>query len=72
MDDTDEDIEAADLRDGDPGATEWTATDRDEHRGEGAPVPPDAPDLDQHPEPGRLPSDSDVQAERQPGDSGAD
>jgi hypothetical protein len=71
MSDTDDSIESADQRYGE-GATDWTETDRDEARADGGPVPPDAPELDQQPDAGQLPSDSDVQAERQPGDSGAD
>ena len=72
MNDTDDQIASADLRNGEPGATEWTETDRDAARHAERPEPPDAPELDQDPEPGRLPSDGGVQAERQPGDSGND
>lgn len=72
MSDSDDQIAAADLRNGEPGATEWTETDRDAVRDSSRPVPPDAPELDQHPDAGQLPSDSDVQAERQPEESGSD
>jgi len=72
MSDTDDQIAAADLRNGEPGATDWTETDRDATRTASRPVPPDAPELDQDPHPGQLPSDTDVQAERQPEESGPD
>lgn len=77
MGETEDDIRQADLRNGEPDATEWTETDRppgeDRPSAQGAtadragePVPSEADELDQEPSPGRLPSDTDVQAERQP------
>lgn len=66
---TREEMREADLRNGEPGATSWTEIDRpdsDPPEGSDEPVPSDAPELDQHPHEGRSPSDTDVQAERQP------
>jgi len=62
--DVSEEMHDADVRNGEPGATSWSEVDPEVP--EGAPVPSDAPELDQHPPAGRLPSDTDVQAERQP------
>jgi hypothetical protein len=65
MGDTDDEILEADLRNGEPDATNDTGAGATASSDE-APVPPDDTDLDQDPSPGSLPSDADVQAERQP------
>ena len=55
----DEQVEEADRRNGEPG----TSDDDTEAQREGGTH--DDAELDQHPDPGQLPSDVDVQAERQ-------
>ena len=40
MSDTDDEITSADLRNGEPGATDWTETDRDTARRAARPTPP--------------------------------
>jgi hypothetical protein len=65
MGDIDDEILEADLRNGEPDATKDTKAGATASSDE-APVPPDGTELDQDPSPGSLPSDTDVQAERQP------
>jgi hypothetical protein len=66
MGDIDNDVREADLRNGEPGATVAET-------GPGGPAaPPEPMDLDQDPDSGQLPSDTDVQAERQPPQSAAE
>ena len=61
--DTDEDqqVEEADRRNGEPGTTDDTAAQRGQVEG----GEHDDTELDQHPHAGQMPSDVDVQAERQ-------
>jgi hypothetical protein len=56
----DEQVEEADRRNGEPGSTDGDDTEAQRTAGEH-----DDALLDQHPDPGQLPSDVDVQAERQ-------
>jgi hypothetical protein len=69
-DEMDDEIREADLRNGEPGATTaFTNHDRPTTSAEPAsadgPAPADGMELDRDPPDGRLPSDADVQAERQ-------
>jgi hypothetical protein len=70
MSEMDDEIREADLRNGEPGATAAFEHDSRAEPGNGpapgdGPAPADDMELDRQPPDGRLPSDTEVQAERQ-------